>query len=88
MAWEEVDPPGDVLLMARCTRCSRVAGKYWEEGQWQDQRHRPGWCDCTPWPVLPSGEELAKLVERARRRPPARMFGDARLKIFVGGPTV
>jgi hypothetical protein len=82
VAWEEVEVPDEVLLMARCTRCGRVAGKLWHSGQWQDQRHRPGWCECQPWPVLPSGDELAKLVARARGKP-ARVFGDARLKIFV-----
>jgi hypothetical protein len=80
MAWEEVNPP-EVLLMARCTRCNRVAAKYWDDGPGESRM--AGWCRCEPRPVLPSGDELAALVARARRKPPARVPGDARLKIFI-----
>jgi hypothetical protein len=80
--WEEIDTP-DVLLTARCSRCHRVVGKYWSHGDagWEVQgRNR---CECDPWPVLPSGDELARHLAVARRRPPARAPTDARLIIRI-----
>jgi hypothetical protein len=82
MAWEEIDIP-EVLIMARCSRCHHVAGKFDSDGQWDTERRRRGSCQCVPWPVLPSGDELAGLVARARRRPAARLSRDARLVIRV-----
>ncbi|MDT5149221.1 MAG: hypothetical protein QOI01_954 [Mycobacterium sp.] len=62
------------LITARCSQCHRPVGTFWAEDPCE---HHPvpdsgtwahGMCSCTPAPRLPTGAELAKLVDRARRR--------------------
>jgi hypothetical protein len=58
------------MVLVRCRRCHRPAGRYCEDargvGEWH-YRDREA-CSCDPPPVLPDGPELARLVKLARRK--------------------
>ena len=51
-----------VLIVARCTRCYRFAARYRESGGWE----RGVECRCDP--VLPQGDDLARLVAQAHHK--------------------
>jgi len=83
------------LLAAVCKRCGRMVAKYAGSGQqppqwWRFARveHRAGTtdlflgCACDPAPLLPQGEQLEKLLARARRHDAPSRFR-APLKIRV-----
>lgn len=79
--WEWVYPPVP-LIAARCRRCYRLHARYLYQldsasdevgtGQWEIGSRNS--CECAPAPLLPDGAELARLIERAKRK--------------VDGPTV
>jgi hypothetical protein len=58
------------MVLVRCRRCHRPAGQYCQDARGQGEwRHRDQrFCSCDPPPVLPDGDELARLVKLARRR--------------------
>jgi len=80
--WETVEAP-QPLIAARCKRCYQLVAKYWatsdEPGWWESVAPRRGGCTCDPPPVLPEGDELARLIARAHRK--ARGTLDAPLTI-------
>ena len=70
-----IEPP---LIAARCTRCFRLAAKYWVidgEAMWFESRRMFGKvCRCDPAPVLPDGADLDELLARARREPSVSLY--------------
>ena len=58
------------MVLVRCLRCRRPVAQYFVEadgaGEWRRRDIRP--CRCDPPPVLPSGDELGKLVALGRAR--------------------
>ena len=57
------------MVLVRCRRCRHPAALYCEDAQgdggWSYRDE--GSCTCDPPPVLPQGDELARLLKRARR---------------------
>lgn len=65
--------PPEAKIVARCARCGQIVATYgaaaWDcdhtpPADW----HGPSRCSCMPAPVLPAGEDLGKLLDRARRQ--------------------
>ncbi len=66
--WEWADP-AIPLIAARCAHCYQLVARYCAPrsngpGSWESGRNG---CTCDPAPVLPEGDELDRLVTRARR---------------------
>jgi hypothetical protein len=71
------------MVLVRCRRCRLPVGQYCEdshgEGGWR-RRDEERSCTCDPPPVLPEGDELARLLKRARR---IRHRADGRARVTV-----
>ena len=81
-----------VLIRAHCEHCHDCAGVYWDtdnEPCLCDQHPKPegGWiagaCICDPPPHLPTGDELAEDVDRARLAAPHTPWNHAPKTIRV-----